>query len=103
MEGGKALRHQVFMYMDCKCQHVCGPCNIIAMFYKSCKVFPVFPPLEANKTYLIVYRLVYFTLLCYIWYYAVLMLLEWLVWSTKQKDWDSAMIQDFLNSIMTHR
>ena len=29
-----------------------GPCviNIIAMFYKSCTVVPIFPPLEANKT-----------------------------------------------------
>ena len=33
--------------------------NIIAMFYKYCKVFPVFPPLEANKTHFIVCQLVY--------------------------------------------
>ena len=35
MEGGKALRHQVFMYMDCKCQHVCGPCVILLLCFRS--------------------------------------------------------------------
>ena len=50
MGGGKALRHQVFMYMDCKCVY------IIVMFYKSCKVVPSFFPLwkQTKHTYLFV-------------------------------------------------
>ena len=64
MEGGKALRHQVFMYVDCKCQHVCGPCVILLLCFTSLvRLFLFFPPLEASKTHLLVCQLVYFTLL----------------------------------------
>ena len=41
-------------------------CNIIAMFYKSCKVVRIFPPLEANKTHLLVCQLVYFIVMLYL-------------------------------------
>ena len=44
MEGRKALRHRVFMYMDCKCQHVCGPCVILLLCFTSLvRLFLFFP------------------------------------------------------------
>ena len=51
MEGGKALRHlEVFMYMDCKCQHVYGPCVILLLCFTSLiRLFLFFPLLEQTK------------------------------------------------------
>ena len=57
-------------------------CNIIAMFYKSCKVVPVFPPLEANKTHLIVCQLVYSH--CYVIFDIMQFPCCWNDWSDQQ-------------------
>ena len=59
-------------------------CNIIAMFYKSCKVVRIFPPLEANiKTHLLVCQLVYFIVM-----YVILVIMQfpccWNDWSDQQ-------------------
>ena len=53
MEGRKALRHQVFMYMDCKCQHVCGPCVILLLCFTSLVRLFLFSPLwkQTKHTY----------------------------------------------------
>ena len=106
LDGRKALRHQVFMYMDCKCQHFCDPSVILLLCFTSLVrlICSYFPPSGSKQNTLTCLSVgLFHVVMLYLLLYAVPMLLEWLVWSTKQKDWDSAMFQDFLNSIMTHR
>ena len=45
LDGRKALRHQVFMYMDCKCQHFCDLSVILLLCFKSLvRLIFSFPP-----------------------------------------------------------
>ena len=65
MEGRKALP-SFYVHGLQVSAFLWSMCNIIAMFYKSCKVVRIFPPLEANKTHLLVCQLVYFIVMLYL-------------------------------------
>ena len=71
LDGRKALRHQVFMYMDCKCQHFCDLSVILLLCFTSlvrliCSFPPPPPPLEANKTHFKYLFVSWFISRCYV-------------------------------------
>ena len=83
MEGRKALRHQVFMYMDYKCQHFCGPCVILLLCFTSLVRLFVFSPLwkQTKHAYLFVS---WFISHCYVIFDIMQFPCCWNDWSDQQ-------------------